>query len=342
MGNRQPIQEIVGALRVTLDKAHAEYGALARKVRWGEGPVYVCGVGNCAALGPAAGYAFETFPGWPVVAHPVEVFQSYGLSLLQPRRVLVMISAGGEWPEAQELARHAQDRGCALAVLTHTPESPLVKFADQVFLTGVEGDADSPAAAVCMHAALNLLAFEAMRMLKKPQPWWEAVQKDFDLLPEKLDWVFTQLPSIVRTAAAELARAPRLRVLGGGFYHYPAWQAAWRMRSLDSAHVWAVEAAEFLDAHVAGRDDMLLLLSGSHSKMKKVLHRCAAQARVKGARVLSLTDSNDRDLAEGSDLGIFIPPLLEAPSSTLTLFVLEWLAWEALRAGKAVAESQKA
>jgi len=51
-------------------------------------------------------------------------------------------------------------------------------------------------------------------------------------------------------------------------------------------------------------------------------------------RVLSLTDGNDRALVEGSDLGILVPPLLEAPASTLALFMLEWLAWEVLRAVK--------
>jgi DNA-binding MurR/RpiR family transcriptional regulator len=98
-----------------------------------------------------------------------------------------------------------------------------------------------------------------------------------------------------------------------------------------------IEALEASDcwsglAHFARPGDTLLLVSGSHSKMKKVLHRSAAQARANGARVLSLTDGNDRDLAEGSDMGILLPELLEAPASTLALFMLEWLAMEALRA----------
>ena len=334
MGNRQQIQEIPGALRLTLEKAHAEYGAVVRKVRWGDGPVYVCGAGDCAALGVAAGYALEYFLGLPVVARPVEVFQSYSRSLLHPRSVLVMISARGEWPEAQELARDALERGCTTVALANTPDSPLVKLADHVFLTPAEGDAESPTVTVCMHAALNFLAFEAMRVLKKPKPWWDLVEKDFDQLPEKLDWVFTQLPSVVRSVAAEVARFPRLRIVGGGFYHYPAWQAARRMRFLAGLPVEAIEASELLSglAHFARRDDAVLFLSGSQSKMKKLLHRWAAQARANGARVLSLTDSNDRELAEGSDLGILIPSLLEAPASTLTMFMLEWLAMEALRA----------
>ena len=336
MGNRQQIHDIPAALRMTLEKASAEYGALVRMIRWSDGPVYVCGAGDCAALGIAAGYAFESFVGLPVVVRPVEVFQTYGLALLQRRSVLIMLSAQGEWPEAQELAHSAHERGCTTIALTHTPESPLVKLADHVFIARAEGDAESPAVIVCMHAALNFLAFEALRVLKKPKPWWDLVRKDFDQLPEKLDWVFTQLPSVVRSVAAEVAALPRLTIVGGGFYHYPAWQAARRLRSLAGLQVAGVEASEFLNAHAhfARRGDAVLLLSGSQSKIKKLIHRCAAQARANGARVLSLTDSNDRNLVEGSDLGILIPSLLEAPASTLTMFMLEWLAAEALRAVK--------
>jgi DNA-binding MurR/RpiR family transcriptional regulator len=334
MTHRQQIQEIPGALRLTLEKAHAEYGAVARKIRWGDGPINVCGAGDCAALAWAAGNALEYFLNIPAVARPVEVFQSYSRSLLQPRSVLVIISARGEWPEAQELARDALERGCTTVAFTNTPASMLVKLADHVFLTRAEGEVESPAVTVCMHAALNFLAFEAMRVLKKPKAWWELVEKDFDQLPEKLEWVFTQLPSVVRSAAAEVARFPSLRIVGGGFYQYPAWQAARRMRFQAGLPVEALEATEFWSevAHFARRDDAILFLSGSQSKMKKLLQRSATQARLNGARVLSLTDSNDRELTESSDLGILIPSLIEAPGCTLSMFMLEWLAMEALRA----------
>ena len=58
--------------------------------------------------------------------------------------------------------------------------------------------------------------------------------------------------------------------------------------------------------------------------------------------MLSLTDSNDRELAEGSDLGILVPSLMEAPASTLTMFMLEWLAMEALRARQAAKQAVEA
>jgi fructoselysine-6-P-deglycase FrlB-like protein len=338
MINRQQIQEIPGALRQTLEKARPEYGALVRKVRWGDGPVYVCGTGGGAALGLAASYALEYFPGWPVVARPVEVLQSYGLSLLRPRSVLLMIAAGGEYTEAQVLAHTARERGCTVLALTHHPESALAKLADHVFIIPVDADKETPAAVVSVHAALNLLAFEAARALKRPAPPWEIMEKEFGELPDKLDWMFTQLSSVVRSASAEFAQFSRLQIVGGGFYHYPAWRAARDMRCWAGLPVEAVEATEFEHGSkpMARQGDGVLFLSGSHSKIKKLVHRAASQARQRDARVLVLTDGNDRDLAENADLAIMIPSFLEPPSSILILFMVEWLAMEAGRGTKQV------
>ena len=125
MTNRQQIQEIPGALRMTLDMARAEYGAVARKVRWGDGPIYVCGAGECAALGIAAGYALEYFLGLPVVSRPVEVFQSYARSLLQPRSVLLMIST-------REIGRKPRNlpsmRLSMVACCWHWPILPIARW----------------------------------------------------------------------------------------------------------------------------------------------------------------------------------------------------------------------
>jgi glucosamine--fructose-6-phosphate aminotransferase (isomerizing) len=332
MGNRQQIQDIPSALRVTLDKARTEYETAVRQVRWGDGPVYVSGTGSCAALGVAAGYAFETFLGWPVVARPVEVLRNYALSLLRPRSVLVMISAGGEGGEAQELLRAARQRGATLVVLTNTPDSPLAKIADQVLLVRAEGEGDVPSVTVCLHAALNYLALAAAQLLKRHESPWDSLEREFELLPGQVDWVLTQLPVAVRSMAAEVRRFPHLRIVGGGFYHFPAWRAARRLRVLAGLPAEGREASEFSSGLAdVRRDEAVLFLSGSRSKINRLTHRSAAQARVNGTRVLSVTDSQDRELVERSDLGILIPTLMEAAGCTLSLSLVEWLAVEAAR-----------
>ncbi len=336
MTNRQQIQEMPNALRTTLEKARADFGAVVRAVRWGDGPVLVCGTGDCARLGQAATYAFESFTGWPVVARSIETFATYALPLLKQRSVLLMISTAGEFPEALELAEAAKRRGSVVVVLTNSAENPLAKLADHVLLTHAERDPNSPAAMLALHAALNYLAFECARLLKRPEPHWGQVAEEFGQLPEKLDWLFAQLPSMVRSFGAQISRMPSLGFVGGGFYEYPAWRAN-MMLPCDATHsAIALGGSEFLLEHDRwarpGTD--ILFVSGSHSKLRKLIHRGAEQARANGARVLSLTDGNDRQLVEASDLGLLVPPFLEAPASTLALFMLEWLTSEVHRAAQ--------
>jgi glucosamine--fructose-6-phosphate aminotransferase (isomerizing) len=336
MVNRQDIQAISNALQVTLEKAHAEYESLARQVRWGEGPIYICGSGSCAALAGSAGYAFEPMLGWPVVARPVEVFESYSLSLLRPRSVLVMISAPDAAPEPPALAKVARERGSTLLLVTNAPESPLAKIANHVFMVRAEGDEDVPAVIVCLHAALNYLVLVVARLLKRHEGQGDSLAREFERLPTHLDWVLTQLPKVVRAMAAEIAAHPRLQVVGGGFYQFPAWRAARSLGAAAGVAAEGLEASEFVTgvARSGRRDDTVLLLSGSRSKAKNLAHRAAARARTDGARVLSITDSQDRELAEQTDLGILVPPLMEQTACTLSLCLGEWLAMETGRLTK--------
>ena len=333
MINRQHIQSIPNLLQVTLEKARAEYESLARQVRWGEGPIYVCGAGNSAALAAAASYVFEPMLGWPVVMRPMEVFETYALPLLRPRSVLVMISTAEETPEASRLAKLVHQRGCTLLLVTNAPESPLAKIADHVFMVTVEGDSDVPAVTVCLHAALNYLVLVVARLLKRHEGRGDSLAREFEQLPAHLEWVLTQLSKGVRSMAAEIVLHPRLQVVGGGCHRFPAWRAARSLRASTRLAAEGWETSEFINGGAGPErtDHAVLVLSGSRCMLKGLAHQSAAQARTHGARVLSITDSQDRELAEQSDLGILVPVLMEQTASTLSLCLGEWLAMEAGR-----------
>jgi len=332
MLSRQAIYDIPSALRATLGSAPAECQALVRSVRWGEGPLYIGGIGPASTLGLAAGYAFETFLSLPVVALPLGVLQNYTPSLARPRSVLLMISLGEGTPELHELAQVLRRRSSTLILLTNSPETPLAKLADQVLLVRAQGEGEVPGILVCMHAALNLLAVVAAGILKPPAPQQAALEREFEGLADQLDWVLSQHAAGVRSLAAELLRQERLSVVGGGFFHIPALHTARRLQRLAGLAAEGMEITEFaLD--LPHHPDGVLLLSGSRCKMKKFAHHAAAELRVRGARVLSLTDSNDRELAGRSDLALLLPTLSEAAGCTLSLFLGEWLAVEAERLG---------
>jgi glucosamine--fructose-6-phosphate aminotransferase (isomerizing) len=331
MEPRQQILEIPRALRETLEKGRPEYDALVRRTRWGEGPLYLCGCGASALVSLGGAYAFESLLGWPVVAREAKTFESYALSVLRPRSVVLIISASGEAPEALELARAARARGATVLALTGTSDNALARAADGAFLTRADPTDEAATTAVCQHAALIYVALVAAQVLKRHNPQWDLLEDEFEELPERVEWALAQLSDAIRSLGAELKGLGQFGVVGAGFYHAPAIRGAWRMKKLAGLHATGMNAAEFRSLEPVKPGHTFLLLSGSRAKMKRIVHEAAAQAKIEGARILSVTDSNDRELLERSEVAVLLPTLMEPAGATLTLALLEWLAVEASR-----------
>ncbi len=327
------IQGIPRALRQTLEIARSEYAAVVRRIRWGDGPIYVCLCGSTGVIGLAAGYAFESIPGWPVIARPLAVFEEYSRSLLAPRSVLLMVSGHGDEAAAVTFAQKVRRSGSTVLLFSLNPESPLAEVAEGTFVVNSEAPDGSPASVVCQLSALHYLATLTAKILKRPNPLWDTVEAEFGQLPSHIEWALVQLSGAIRSLSDEVKLLSNLWIVGGGFYHAPAIRAARRMRELVGIQAQGAEVSEFRwDALTPlGRDATALFLSSSRCRIKREIHQSAAQSRIKGARVLSMTDRGDQELANRSELAILTPTLTEVTGSILVLTLLEWLALEAGR-----------
>jgi glucosamine--fructose-6-phosphate aminotransferase (isomerizing) len=332
METRAKILEIPTFLRETLEKGVREYETLIHHVRWGEAPIYICGCGASLPVGMAGAYLFEWLVGWPVLARSAKVFEAYTLSTLRPRAVVVVISASGEDPEGLEVVRIARSRGAALLALTRNPEGLLAKACEGVFLTRDEGAEDSAAAAVCQLAALSSIALIAARVLKHSSAGLE-LEEELTRLPGQLEWSFTQFSDALRALAQELRATDRFWLVGGGLYHPVAVRGARRLSALGGIHAEGIEVSEFCSdplLHLR-RGDVAMFVSGSRLRIKREVHQAAAQVKLKGARLITLTDTNDRELVDRSEMAILVPPLSEVGGSILALALLELLASQMAR-----------
>jgi glucosamine--fructose-6-phosphate aminotransferase (isomerizing) len=332
METRAKILEIPRLLRETLEKGVREYETLIRHVRWGEAPIYICGCGASLPMGMAGAYLFEWLAGWPVLARSAKVFEAYTLSTLRPRSVVVVISASGEDPEGLEVARIARSRGAALLALTRNPDGPLARACEGVFLTRDEGAEDSAAAAVCQLAALSSIALIAARVLKHSRAGLE-FEDELKRLPGQMEWSFTQLSDALRSLTQELRAMGRFWLVGGGLYHPVVVRGARRLSALGGIHGEGIEVSEFCSdplLHLR-RGDVAMFVSGSRLRIKREAHQAAAQIKLKGARLFALTDTNDRELVDRSEMAILVPPLSEVGGSILALALLELLASQGAR-----------
>jgi glucosamine--fructose-6-phosphate aminotransferase (isomerizing) len=333
MDTRAKIMEIPRLLRETLEKGIHEYEALIRRVRWGEAPIYICGCAASLPVGMAGAYLFEWLAGWPALARSAKVFEAYTVSTLRPRSILLVISTSAEDPDALEIVRLVRSRGAVPLALTRHADGPLARACEGVFLTREEGAQDSAAAAVCQLAALSSIVLIAARILKHSSAGLELIEDELKQLPGQLEWCFTQLSDALRSLAQELRATDGFWLVGGGLYHPVVVRGAWRLSALGEVHGEGVEVSEFCSdplSHLR-RGDVAMFVSGSRVRIKRVVHNAAAQIKVKGARLISLTDSNDRELVDRSEMAILVPPLSEVGGSILALALLELLATQLAR-----------
>jgi len=336
MDTRAKILEIPRLLRETLERGSHEYEALIRRVRWGEAPIYICGCGASLPVCMAGAYLFEWLAGWPALARSAKVFEAYTLSTVRPRSVLLVISASGDDPDALEIVRIARSRGALPLAMTRHADAPLARACDGVFLTRDEGAEDSAAATACQFAALSSAVLIAARVLKHSNAELGLIEDDLKQLPGHLEWCFTQLSDALRSLAQELRATERLWLVGGGLYHPVVVRGALRLSASGGVHSEGIEVSQFCSDPLSylRRGDVAMFVSGSRLRIKRVVHQAAAQIKVKGTRLISLTDSNDRELVDRSEIAILVPLLTEVGGSLVALALLELLATQVAKAVK--------
>ena len=333
METRARILEIPRFLRETLERGAREYETLVRHIRWGEPPIYICGCGASLPMAMAGTYLFEWLAGWPALARTAQVFEAYTLSTLRPRSVVLVVSASGDAPDALEVVRMARSRGAVPLALTRHPDSPLASACEGVLLTRDEGPEDSAAAAVCQLAALSSIALISARLLKPSRETLAMFEDELKRLPGQMDWSFTQLADALRSLAQELRAADRFWLVGGGLYHPVVVRAARRLSAPGGIHGQGIELSEFCSEPLLHlqRGNVAMLVSGSRLRIKREVHQAAAQIKLKGARLITLTDTSDRELVERSEVAILVSPLSEVGGSMLALALLELLATQVAR-----------
>jgi glucosamine--fructose-6-phosphate aminotransferase (isomerizing) len=331
---KQEIMDIPRALREMLEKGRPEYETLVRNTRWGDGPIYLTGSGSSIPAALTGAYALESLSGWPVVARPAAGFAAYSAAVLRPRSVVLAISGGEECEEVLAAARTAKSRGAILLVLAENPDDPLARIADGVFRLRLGKEVERGFKRVVLQqAGLSYIALLAARILKRPHPQFDALQQEFEKLPGQVEWVLNQLPDAVRSLASELNRLRNLDVLGEGFYHPAALQGAFWLRRLAEVPAVGSELSEF-SYGAAGKldgDSAVLILSGAGCRLKKQVHEVAQRLKTAGARILCITDSNDRELIARAALALLLPTMSEMVGSVLTLALVGWVAYQAAR-----------
>lgn len=324
-------------LRETMEKGRPEFEAMVRRVRWGDGPLFVVGTGPSYFAALTAIYAFEGLVGLPVIARRAADFEAYAVSTLRQRSLVLALSNSGETAATLDAARAARARGAVVLAMTNNPASTLAQSSDLVvLLRAADSTATFLSTHLCQQAAVGYLSLVAAQVLKRHHHHLDVLEQEFAQLPGQVERIQTHLQDAVHALAAELKDLTTISVVGGGFYHPIALQAARLLNENSRVRAVGMEEGAFrVAAAVPGAAaSAVLFLSGTHCRVKKRMHAVCAEAKESGMKIFSVTDGNDRALQESSSLSLLLPELTEMAGSTLTLALVQSLAEHASRHAK--------
>jgi len=322
---KHEIVNLPRTLAATLEKGQPEYETVLRRTRWGEGPIYFLGDGAAWSASLAGVHAFETLPRWPAVARSPAGFAAYSMRLLRPGLVVIAVSPSSESSPIWEVARAARALGATLLIMTNKPESLLAGMAGGVLR--LRTDTEGSPTAVCEQAAMSYLGLSAARIFRKHQAQFEVLAEEFHRLPGEIEWMLHHMSDAVRSFASELAAAERVYVLGGGFYHSSALQAEHLFRELGTC-AQAVEPTESSSLNRLDRESVVLAISGSRCRVKSGIHEVLKRIGNSGTKILSITDSNDRELTGISSLAMQLPNFTEMVGAVVASFLIHCVAYQ--------------
>jgi len=331
-------------LREMMEKGRPEFESMVRRVRWGDGPLFLVGTGPSYFAALTGVYAFEGLVGFPVIARRAADFEAYEVSVLRQRSLVMALSNSGETSATLDAARAARARGAVVLAMTNNPASTLAQTADVVVLLRAGDTTETVLSTyLCQQAAIGYLALVAAQVLKRHHHQLEVLEEEFAQLPGQVERIQTHVQDAVHALAGELKDLTALSVVGGGFYHPIALQAARLLQKHSQLRTEGLDEGAFrAEVHSTGAaPPAVLFLSGTHCQVKKRMHAVCEEAKESGMKIFSVTDGNDRPLQESAHLSLLLPELTEMVGSTLTLALVQSLAEHGGRHAKRESRSRR-
>lgn len=323
---QQEILEIPRALRLMLSKGLSPYGELLRRVAWSERPVFITGSDSSYWAALTGAYSFESLVRLPAVARTPEVFTAYTSPALAFRSLLIAVCPSGEDERTLAAVQAAKKRGALVWGLTAQPASRLGELADGIApLYLHEAPAEGVQSSFCQHAAMLFLALAVARALNRPTAEVKAQEAELEKLPENIERVQNQFTEGARVLADEFRSLRRLWLIGGGFYHPAAMQAAGHLAKTAGLTARGLELAHFHYALPTLREveTGIMFFSGSRCALKSEVHQAVEGAgKIAGRKLFAITDSNDRQLSGKTAMSVLLPTLLEPGGALLALAFL--------------------
>lgn len=318
------IHEQPNAIKETLRIRPESIEEAARIIKESEN-VYMLAMGTSGHAAQAGRHMFASLTGVIPSFELASDFPDTVYGSLSEKDCIIAITQSGETTDTITAVKYAKQHGAKIVAITNVVGSSITRLADHTVITQAGPEIGVAATKTfivqLISLALIALALGEMVSFKESKELLEK-RNSLEKLPELVSEVISRNEEKARRLASILYEKPSLLFLGRGVSIATAEEGALKLKEISYNHAEAYSAGESKHGPIAlVQDDYPVIFVAPSDDTRNRIVGNIMEMKARGARIISVIQKDDYEIAGLSDYVFTIPEMVESEFSVIPYIV---------------------
>ncbi|MCO8918804.1 glutamine--fructose-6-phosphate transaminase (isomerizing) [Clostridioides difficile] len=291
--------------------------------------VYIVACGTAYNAGLLGKYAIEKFVNIPVITDIASEFR-YSDPFVDENSLVILVSQSGETADTLAVLRDSKAKGARILSITNVVGSSIARESDDVFYTwaGPEVAVASTKAYTTQITSLYMIALDfAIKKGTITREFYDSMISKMKEIPSKIQEILDN-EEYIKEVAKTVVSSEHAFYLGRGIDYSLAMEGSLKLKEISYIHAEAFAAGELKHGTIAliEKGTPVIAIATQEKLFEKMVSNME-EVRARGAYVVAIAQSHNKDVEKAADKIIYIPNSDDILSPILAVVPMQLLAY---------------
>ncbi|HBF0798756.1 Glucosamine--fructose-6-phosphate aminotransferase [isomerizing] [Clostridioides difficile] len=291
--------------------------------------VYIVACGTAYNAGLLGKYAIEKFVNIPVITDIASEFR-YSDPFVDENSLVILVSQSGETADTLAVLRDSKAKGARILSITNVVGSSIARESDDVFYTwaGPEVAVASTKAYTTQITSLYMIALDfAIKKGTITREFYDSIISKMKEIPSKIQEILDN-EEYIKEVAKTVVSSEHAFYLGRGIDYSLAMEGSLKLKEISYIHAEAFAAGELKHGTIAliEKGTPVIAIATQEKLFEKMVSNME-EVRARGAYVVAIAQSHNKDVEKAADKIIYIPNSDDILSPILAVVPMQLLAY---------------
>ena len=291
--------------------------------------VYIVACGTAYNAGLLGKYAIEKFVNIPVITDIASEFR-YSDPFVDENSLVILVSQSGETADTLAVLRDSKAKGARILSITNVVGSSIARESDDVFYTwaGPEVAVASTKAYTTQITSLYMIALDfAIKKGTITREFYDSMISKMKEIPSKIQEILDN-EEYIKEVAKTVVSSEHAFYLGRGIDYSLAMEGSLKLKEISYIHAEAFAAGDLKHGTIAliEKGTPVIAIATQEKLFEKMVSNME-EVRARGAYVVAIAQSHNKDVEKAADKIIYIPNSDDILSPILAVVPMQLLAY---------------